>query len=312
MSVSTQRVRTTLNSITVQVGVSKGKPLVTAPVAARTPLKESDARTDLFSFGVVLYEMATGALPFRGDTSGMIFDAILNRDPVAPVRLNPDLPEKLEEVIKRALEKDRNLRFQHASDMRAELQRLKRDTTSGRIPVVDASSLTKSVAPADTQVSSVSSVERISSGSVAVAVAKQHKWTLALGVLISLGILAAAAYGVYALLHRTPPAPFSEFTITQITNNGKTIAAAISPDGKYLLNIVDDGGKQSLWLRHVMTGSDTQVIAPADAFYQSPGFSPDGSFIYFSQGDRQGAQWVQSPKGARVGWYSANNRRGRG
>ncbi len=109
--------------------------------------KPLDARTDLFSFGVVLYEMATGALPFRGETSGVIFDGIMNRAPVAPVRLNPDLPTKLEDIINRALEKERELRYQHASDIKSELLRLKRDLDSGKRSAGEDPSRTESAPP---------------------------------------------------------------------------------------------------------------------------------------------------------------------
>src|SRR2546427_10352756 len=116
-------------------GTALGTVYYMSPEQVRA--KELDARTDLFSFGAVLYEMATGKMPFRGDSSGVITEAILNRAPLAPVRLNPDIPQKLEEIINKALEKDCKLRYQSASELRTDLQRLRRDTQTGRAPIAE-------------------------------------------------------------------------------------------------------------------------------------------------------------------------------
>src|SRR5256886_1901776 len=111
-------------------GAALGTVAYMSPEQVRA--KELDARTDLFSFGVVLYEMSTGQMPFRGESSGIVFEAIMNRDPVAPIRLNPELPSKLEDIISKSIEKDRELRYQNGSEIRTDLKRLKRETETGR------------------------------------------------------------------------------------------------------------------------------------------------------------------------------------
>ena len=179
-----------------------------------------DARTDLFSFGVVLYEMSTGALPFRGDTSGVIFEAILNRDPIPPVRLNPDLPAKMEEIINRAIEKDRNLRYQHASDLRAELQRLKRDSSSGRSHPSAAAQAALAERESQAAEPQGSAKGRIPKAIYAVATA-----ILAL----------AAATAAFFYYHRSShaPAPSSEWQqLTFFTDSA--VYPALSPDGRML------------------------------------------------------------------------------
>jgi serine/threonine protein kinase/Flp pilus assembly protein TadD len=172
--------------------------------------KTLDSRTDLFSFGIVLYEMATGAVPFHGETSGVIFDAILNRAPLAPVRLNPNLPPKLEDIINRALEKDRELRYQHAVDIKSELRRLKRDLESGRSSAVSSSSeLVYSASPAPVESvsgaqqktsGSARTVASASSGAVAVAPTPPHeklssrKFLIPSAIVLLLAILAGGFY----------------------------------------------------------------------------------------------------------------------
>jgi len=214
--------------------------------------KELDARTDLFSFGAVLYEMATGALPFHGETSGLIFKAILDSDPPPPIRFNRDIPPKLEDIINRALEKDRNLRYQHASEMRAELQRLKRDTETGR--AVAASSGTVAVAqesgspavppPSPASGSSPALASSPSSSAVKVAEAsaagRGKLWKIVVPVLLVGLFIAMAAAGIWYWRSKASTSQIDSIAVLPFVNTSG------DPNTEYLSDGISEGVMHSL------------------------------------------------------------------
>ncbi|MBN2318762.1 MAG: serine/threonine-protein kinase [Acidobacteria bacterium] len=228
-------------------GMVLGTVAYMSPEQARG--EELDARTDLFSFGIVLYEMATGLSPFRGNTKAIVFDAILNRTPEAPLQLRPDLPEQLDQIIVAALEKDRELRCQSAAEMQATLKRLKRDSGSEPITAIPKTA---------------ASARRIA-----------WRWITIAAVIV----LAVAAASI--IYRRSMPQPFEHMEITRLTDSGKASVAAISPDGKYIVHAFTDEGKSSLWLRHVVTGSNVQILPPAEGNFDFVRFSRDGNSLYY-------------------------------
>src|ERR1700722_7209574 len=238
--------------------------------------KELDPRSDLFSFSGVLYEMATGVLPFKGETSGAIFDEILHKDPIDPVRLNPALPIELAQIIHKGMEKDRDLRYQSAAEMRADLKRLKRDTSSGRVSLGSGSHQNVPASGA-----SATSVASSSSVAIAAQPAKRSQWTRSF--IVAILVLAIAAFIAYKVLRRPTRFNLQDMQITKLTDSGNASHVAISPDAREVVYVLVDGEKQSLWVRNVPTKSDVQVLPPAVTVFNGVNFSPDGNYIYFER-----------------------------
>jgi serine/threonine protein kinase len=226
--------------------------------------KELDARTDLFSFGAVLYEISTGALPFRGESTGVIFNAILERQPVPPVRLNPDMPPKLEDIISKCLEKDRNLRYQHAADIRTDLQRLKRDTDSDRI---SSSARIVQEVTAERRTQSVTATLRLPPKSIVAAAC------------VALFVVGFVTFRFWFRFKTTSgPAKISQISQwNKSMNNTK-----LSPDGHAVAFVSPIGGVSQVFLMLTSGGEPLQLTNDAGD-KRVDCFSPDGNQIYYER-----------------------------
>jgi Tol biopolymer transport system component len=273
------RTLTAKNALT-SPGTALGTVAYMSPEQARG--EDLDARTDLFSFGVVLYEMATGRQAFTGSTSAVIFDAILHKAPTAPVRLNPDLPPEMERIINKALEKERRLRYQSAAEMRADLERLKRDSTSARTAVVDNRAPT--------------------AGREFPASPHKHRrlrWAAAGLALVVLG-----AAGFIVLKGRKGDAAEAVFSLAKAvkvtTAMGANDAPTWSPDGRTLAYESDQAGNYDIWVTPVGFPQAVNRTADSPDTDGYPSWSPDGQWIAFYSRREGGGYFIMPAVGGKA------------
>jgi len=272
----------TLPEVLTSPGTAVGTVAYMSPEQARG--ESMDARSDIFSLGAVLYEISTGKLPFNGKTSAVVFKAIMDETPASPVRLNALIPVKLDEIIMKALEKDPDLRYQTAAEIRGDLKRMKRDTTSGKTEADPSSvSISSGVSAAD-----ILPRKRSSSSSVLLAEARRHKGLTIGATVAALLLVGAAIVGVHNLVYKAVDAiDTQKITLQQLTNHRQVVSSsgiAVSSDGKWLAYVKREG-ERSLRVRQIATGSEISVVPAQSGLFFGVTFSPDGSRVLFSHTD---------------------------
>jgi Tol biopolymer transport system component len=282
-------------------GMVMGTAGYMSPEQAQGKTKEIDHRSDIFSFGCILFEAATGQKPFEGESIIKALHKIVYEPAPAIAGLNPSTPPELQRIVRRCLAKDPEERYQTIKDVAIELKELRRDMKDGAdfdtmVPPPPRSTLPgerergNATAPTETSTaSSVSSAEYIVGG------IRRHRWVALTALVLVLVAGAALAYAIRPFLFPSKPtvAHFQNTTITRVTSEGNVESVTVSPDGKYIAYSLEESGKRSLWTKHLGTGSRVQIAAPVESSAMNAStFSPDGGYVYYTRVDEQ------NPKGA--------------